>query len=72
MTELHEYIVFLSGTFGNDAGDVVRVESTDDEGRVYYTDCYDRWCYMERNAKDIAIIEAADLRQAKRKAEALA
>jgi hypothetical protein len=62
------YIVFLRGTFGNSEGDVVPVEESDSEN-VYYTDGFDRWCYMERTSPDIAIIEAADRRQANRMAK---
>lgn len=65
---LREYIVWLKGSFGNDSGDVIPVEEADAE-KVYYTDGFDRWCYMERNSPDIAIIEAKDRRQANRKAD---
>ena len=60
-----EYILFLADTFGNDAGDLVRVEDVD-EANVYYTDGFDRWCYLERDNPAIVVIEARDKRQARR------
>ena len=47
-----KYIRFVKGTFGNDADDVVEVEM-ETEGDYYYTDGFDRWCYIEKDSPSI-------------------
>jgi hypothetical protein len=41
-------IKFLEVMFGNSEEEVVWVE-TEDEKNIYYTDGYDRWCYLEKD-----------------------
>ena len=40
-------IEFLSDMYGNAAGERVWIES-EDENNLYYTDGFDRWCYVEK------------------------
>lgn len=40
-------IRFLTSGFGNAAGDIVQVQTTDDEN-LYYDDDFGRWCYIEK------------------------
>lgn len=42
------YIEFLTGTYGNDSGDIVLVEY-EDETYLYYTDGFDRPSYIEKS-----------------------
>ena len=45
-------IEFLKSTFGNDAGDSVRVvEETDEE--VYYYDSFRRYCYLNKSEEGV-------------------
>ena len=57
------YIRFASETFGCGVGDVVEVEEEDAEA-YYYTDGFDRWCYIERGSDCIEPATEADYLEA--------
>lgn len=42
-------IEFLESTFGNDYGDIVKIQMIDELGNVYYDDGFGRWCYLRKN-----------------------
>ena len=49
---------FLKSTFGNSEGDVVAIEREDDTA-FYFTDDFDRWCYLERDSPSIEVLANA-------------
>ena len=45
---MNKRIRLLKSGFGNDKGDVITVEEETDL-ELYYTDGFDRWCYMYKS-----------------------
>lgn len=48
-------VKLLEQTAYNDDGNILNIKSVDEEGNIYYYDCFKRWCYLTPQDKWLKI-----------------